>query len=236
MKYRYIKLTRADGKTHNNMQWDVGVTNRATGTGYKLCTDGVLHVYDTPEQAEFIKPVQVPNYTRAWIVESDDEGVTDGTKRGVKSCTVIEETTLPEITTEQRVEIAIRCALTVYDDPSFVEWAEKWLSGADRTKKSVDTVECAVRAEGAYAAADAAADTYAAAYADAHAACDVAAYAAAYDAYDAAAHAHAAVRAAYGGAAAEAAAYAAYAAAYAKLPELKAIITEVLGKEKNDER
>lgn len=39
-----------------------------------------------------------------------------------------------EITTEQRVEFSIRAALLVYKETSFVSWAEKWLSGEDRSE------------------------------------------------------------------------------------------------------
>jgi hypothetical protein len=93
---------------------------------------------------------------------------------------VIREITLPEITTEQRVEIAIRVALTCYDDPTFVGWAEKWLSGEDR---SIGSAHAALYAalyadDAAVAAVYDAATTYAAA--DAAAAAAVAAvYAAA---------------------------------------------------------
>lgn len=206
----YIKLTREDGTTRKGMRWDVGVTNRATGAGNRLCSDGVLHVYDTPEQAAFMRFAHCDSYTRAWEVESEDEGVTDGTKRGSKSCTVVQEIQLPKITTEQRVEIAVRASLLVYADAAYAEWANKWLSGEDRTAKA------------AYAAAEAASHAANAAYA-AHAAANAAAYSVANTAYAVNA-AHAASISAY--AAARAADNAAYAAGHV---DLQSIIKEVLG-------
>jgi hypothetical protein len=43
-------------------------------------------------------------------------------------------------TAEQRVKFAILCAQKVIGDtcPKWSEWAAKWLSGEDRTKKSAD--------------------------------------------------------------------------------------------------
>jgi hypothetical protein len=43
---------------------------------------------------------------------------------------------LPKLTTIQRVEIGIRCALTVCKDDKFRTWAENWLSGEDRSAES----------------------------------------------------------------------------------------------------
>lgn len=60
-------------------------------------------------------------------------------------------------------EFAIRCALKVYDNPEFVNWATKWLSGEDRSYKSAIEIAAnaaaewtAVRATEAEAAAEAA--------------------------------------------------------------------------------
>jgi hypothetical protein len=186
------------------MMWEIGKTNRAVGVG-GLCSAGVLHVYDTPEQAAFMLPAHMDGYTKLWEVECPDEGITDGTKRGVREATVIREVTLLELTTEQRVTIAIKVALVSYQDPGFVAWTEAWLTKKDRSVHA------------AYAAADAArAATNAAAYAVANAA----AYAA-----DAAADTDASAAA---NAAAYAVANAAYAAADAAALPLVTIIHDVL--------
>jgi hypothetical protein len=52
------------------------------------------------------------------------------------SLTTITEIPAVEITTEHRVEIAIRIALMTRRKPGFISWAEKWLSGKDRTAYS----------------------------------------------------------------------------------------------------
>ena len=40
------------------------------------------------------------------------------------------------LTPEQRVEIAVRCALLVYDGDPFQAWASDWIEGKDRTTQS----------------------------------------------------------------------------------------------------
>ena len=66
-----------------------------------------------------------------------------------------------------RVTLAIRLSLQVYGEASYVEWANKWLSGEDRSKKfayaAFDDAHDDAAASAAYAA-------YAYAYADADAA------------------------------------------------------------------
>jgi len=42
----------------------------------------------------------------------------------------------PVITNEQRIEISIRIAKLVCSDIKWNAWADKWLSGEDRTKSS----------------------------------------------------------------------------------------------------
>jgi hypothetical protein len=141
------KATRADGTTQGGMTWEVGKTNRATGEG-GLCSSGVLHVYDTPLQASFMIPAHVRGYMRLWEVECEDEGITDGTKRGVRDATPIREIPMPKITTEQSVEIAIRCALTVHSDPTYQRWADDWISGRDRSAEAAWAAEQAAWGRG----------------------------------------------------------------------------------------
>lgn len=208
----YIKLTDAEGRTKNDMEWSVGKTNRATGKGKTLCSNGYLHVYDTPEQAAFMQPIHVPSYTKAFEVHSRYKGITNGTKRGIKSCTVMRDITLPKLTKKQRVEIAIRVSLQIYHEATYESWAKGWLSGQDRTARAARAAHAAVRAAAYWTNA-----------ADHAAVCAVAAAARA--AYAAAS---AAIRAAV---AAEAAAYAVEDTANAKPLDLLSIIRQVFGKE-----
>jgi hypothetical protein len=119
----------------------------------QLCTDGVLHVYDTPEQAALMQHVYCRDYTRAWIVASDDEGISDGITRGIRSCTILQEIKLPELTTDQCVEIAIRVALLLgYDYEYYQRWADGWLSGRNRSAAAADAAASVADADDTYAA------------------------------------------------------------------------------------
>ena len=135
------KATDGDGHTKGGMYWGVGVTNRATGEGNELCTNGVLHVYETPEQAAFMLPAHVEGYTRLFEVEVPEIVANDGTKCWVKEATVLREIPMPVLTTEQRVTIAIRVSLLAYSNPGYVKWAEDWLSGEDRSERAAEPID-----------------------------------------------------------------------------------------------
>ena len=151
------KLTRQNMQTQNDMQWVLGVPNTATGEGNGLCTDGVLHYYYSAAEAVLFNLIH-GNYSnpRLFEAETPEEVATDGLKGGCKTLTLIKEILLPEISTEKRVEFAIRCALQVYKDESFVQWANQWLEGTDRSReaaRAAEAAEAAWAAEAARAAA-----------------------------------------------------------------------------------
>ena len=201
------KLVTQDYTTHGGMEWEIGVTNRATAEGNEMCTDQVLHCYADPYLAVLFNPrhANIKN-PRMLEIECSNIVATDGLKHACKEQTPIAEIELPQLTTRQKVLFAIKCSLFVYKTRDFVTWAENYISGADISVR-------AANAAAANAAADAAANAADAAYAAANAA-DAAAYAADAAAYAAANAANAADAAAYAAAnAADAAAYAAYAAA-----------------------
>jgi len=199
------KLTTQDKTTMGGMKWEIGKTNTATGKGTSMCTDQVLHCYASPHQAVFLNSIHANiNNPRLFMIACSELVDTDGLKHASKSQTPIKELPVPSLTTNQRVAIAIKLALTVYKAVGFVKWAHNWLNGTDRTVDAAYAAYTAGRAAATYTA-DAA--TYTAAYA---------AYTAAYAAYTADA-AYTATRAAYTADAAYAAARtvdAAYAAAY----------------------
>jgi len=207
-----VKLTDRNGQTYNGCQWGEGVTHTAKRGKMEECSDTVIHYYDDPLLAVFYNPIHgnFKDY-RMWEVETHGRTSTDRCKSWCKSLTTVREVDPPTLTTEQRVEIAIRVSLKVYTGPSYVTWAEGWLDGSDRSGAAAEAAS-----DAAYAAAEAAAEAASdAAYAAADAA--YAAAEAAYAAAEAAAEAaEAASDAAYAAAeAAEAASDAAYAAAEA---------------------
>ncbi len=206
---KLYKLTSQDMKTYNNFQWNIGEKRIAKGLSDSLCTDGLLHAYRDPYLALLLNTIHaaIPN-PRLWEIEASPILASDWGKVGTKEQTLVKELFL-SITVENRVEFAIRCALTIKTNKNWRQWAKNWLNGIDRTYKAANAAADAAAYAAIYAA-DAAADAaiYAADAADA------AAYAA-NAAADAAANAAAFAANAAANAAADAAAYAANAAANA---------------------
>jgi len=153
---KYCKLTDKNNRTFGGTQWGEGVTYRATGDGNTLCSKDVIHVYDHPLKAVMFNPVHADfKKYNLWECRVGKVVVNDKLKVGVKQCTTIRQIEAPVITTEQRVRFAIYCALKVYHDESFEEWANNWLSGQDRSAEAAEAAAEAV-AEAAAEAAGAA--------------------------------------------------------------------------------
>ena len=146
------KVTDENSQTKNNTQWGENISHTATETGTKLCSDGVIHAYENPYVAAFMYPVHT-DFKNPILWEAGGEVVLrEGQfKCGCKTLTTLKQIPLPKIFPEQRVEIAIRCTQLVYKDPAWNEWAEKWLSGEDRSKEAANTAYSAA-ADAAYAA------------------------------------------------------------------------------------
>jgi hypothetical protein len=215
-EYIPCKLTDKNCYTKNRTLWGENITHEATGSSNQaLCSDGWIHFYEHPLIAVFMNPMHAHfNEPRLYSCLIEGEIKKDGQlKSGCRKLTTLSRLPLPVITSEQRTEIGIRCAMIVYKKQHWSLWAQKWLSGEDRTEKSADdaTYEAAAVHAAAYAAA-AAADANAA-----DAAVDAAYAAAAADA------AYVDAAAAYAAGAADAA----YAAVHAVIPLLR-IIKEAL--------
>ena len=197
---KLYKLTDEHGCTRGGTQWGEGVTHSGTGEG-ELCGPGFIHAYLSPELAVLLNPIHANiKNPRLWECDGEIAQNDRNTKVGCVSLTTVREVPLPAVTTEQRVTFAIRCTLLVYRAPDFVAWAERWLSGEDRTRES---------------AADAADAAYAAAWSVAWAEAATAAWSVAWAATEAATAAWAAASAADAAAAADAASAASAAARYA---------------------
>ena len=180
-----IKLTDQNLRTHLGCQWVVGEWKKTDGTG-DLCGPGWLHAYDSAEVAAFMNPAHA-NFCDPffWCAEVRGRTIDDnGLKCGWTEMRLIKRVPCVEITTPQRVEIAIRCAMVVYHEPSWLTWAKKWIAGIDRSRQSEYAADAADAAADAADAAECAADAAdaaaeCAAYAAAEAAAEAAAYAAA---------------------------------------------------------
>ena len=130
------KLTDQNLQTHKGHQWTQGVEQVITKPGNTLCSDEVFHFYDSPEEAALYNPIHADiDNPILWEVECD-QVVHDGTKGGAKRMTLVKQASLPAISIDQRVQIAIRCVKLVYKEQKWNTWADNWLSGKDRSEKS----------------------------------------------------------------------------------------------------
>ena len=137
---KLYKLTDAQGRTRagedNELTWAVGVTHKTVSTGTRLCSSDVIHAYEHPLIAVLINPIHAdfnPATMRLFAAEGEIVAREGQLKCGVHALTVVEEIPVPVLTTEQRVKFAILCAKTVCKDATWNAWADKWLSGEDRT-------------------------------------------------------------------------------------------------------
>ena len=128
------KLTDANARTHDSCQWGIGITHEATEPGVQMCTNQVIHWYTDPLLAVFANPIHANyNPARLWECEVGEKVNGDALKSASKSVTTLRELPLPVISTEQRVEIAIRLVLPKCRNKKWLAWATKWLKGSDRT-------------------------------------------------------------------------------------------------------
>ena len=152
---KLYKLTDKNGQTWNGTQWGPGVSHSGTGEG-ELCGPGWIHAYEHPLIAVFMNPIH-GNFKNPRLWEAAGKvGLRDGQlKCGCKTLTTVREIPLPEITTEMRVRFAIMCAKDVCAaDIAWNAWADKWLSGEDRTQAAAAEARAgAAAARGGEAAA-----------------------------------------------------------------------------------
>jgi hypothetical protein len=133
------KLTDENLTTQNNTRWVINEWKETDGIQRELCNSSWLHAYEDIYVAAFMYVIHV-NYSnpRFFKAEGDGKFLSDGTKCGVTRLRLVEEIPLPTITKEQRIKIAILCALKVCHEASFVTWANDWLSGKDRSENAAD--------------------------------------------------------------------------------------------------
>ena len=181
MTQTICKLTDENMQTYNKTQWQLQQWQETDGSE-ELCSPGWLHYYSHPLLAAFLNPIHADFATpRLFEIEIAGKIKEDhGLKLGCTKLRLVKEIAVPAVTLEQRIKFGILCALEVYKDAKFVQWANNWLDGTDRSRAAANAAYAAARA-----AADAAADAAyaAAATADAAYAATNAAKSAAYAAY-----------------------------------------------------
>ena len=162
---KLYKLTDEQGRTRagedNELTWAVGVEHKTAGTGTRLCTADVIHACEHPLIAVLMNPVHAdlnPAKLRLFVAEGNIVAREGQLKCGVHALKIVEEIHVPVLTIEQRVKFAILRAKCVCTDVAWNAWADKWLSGENRSEAAAawEAAEAATRAE-AKAAAKAAA-------------------------------------------------------------------------------
>ena len=136
------KITDEYGETRGNTVWGEGVSHEAPGEG-ELCGAGWIHCYIDPLIAAFMYRIHVPFMNPIlWEAEAEPPFKYEGQlKMGCRKLTTIRKIPMPFIDIEQRVEIAIRCALsTESSTDAFTTWANNWLAGIDRSKESTRAI------------------------------------------------------------------------------------------------
>lgn len=155
------KLTTQDMKTRhrkpNEVTWEVGKWVEAAGdVGGSLCSDAYIHWYEgSPELAILLNPIHAHiEEPRCWEVECGGRESRDGgLKGGSRRVRLVREVPVPEITTEHRARFAILCAKAACNNPVWNQWADKWLSGEDRSVGAAEAAAWATRVAVASAAA-----------------------------------------------------------------------------------
>ena len=157
---KLYKLTDEQGRTRagedNELTWAVGVAHKTAGTGTRLCTADVIHAYEHPLIAVLMNPVHAdfdPATMRLFVAEGEIVAREVQLKCGVHALKIVEEIAVPTLTTAQRVKFAILCAKQVCKDAAWNAWADKWLSGENRSEAAAWEAARAAAAEAARAAA-----------------------------------------------------------------------------------
>ncbi|MEK7112476.1 MAG: hypothetical protein AAB875_04050, partial [Patescibacteria group bacterium] len=146
--------TRA-GKS-NALLWGEGVRH-GVAWGGTLCEAGCLHAYRTPLLAVLLDRAH-GRYTRehgAILWECGGEvRAEDGAKVGCGALTTVRRVEPPVVTTAQRVRFAVLCAQADgRSTAGWQRWAERWLSGEDRTRAAATDAAFAAAADAAAEAA-----------------------------------------------------------------------------------
>jgi hypothetical protein len=131
------KLTDAAMQTYGGFQWALGETRTTLGEG-ELCDEGWLHCYEDKHIGVIMNPIHAhldPSTMRMFEGIGGGNRLDDhGLKCGYTELTLVKEIDVPIISTEHRVAFAILCAKRVYGNAEWTRWAERWLSGEDRSE------------------------------------------------------------------------------------------------------
>lgn len=137
---KVYKITDKDNCTNSGRTlWGENVTLKREGKGeLDLLPKRVLRCYRDPYLAVFMSPIYDKyNPIKLWEAETTIIIYDDGTMSDVRELTTIRQIPLPELTIEQRVKIAAKCALQVCNEGTkLFDWSLEWVTGTNRSSAS----------------------------------------------------------------------------------------------------
>jgi len=158
---KVYKLTDEKMQTYKGFQWELNKTYTTSGEG-ELCGPGFLHSYEHPLLAVLHNLLHADfDLDTARLFEAEASGTIlkdNQLKMGSSQLTLTKEIPIPNITLEQRIKYGILCVREVCSDRDWNIWADKWLSGQDRSRSAAEAAAWSA-AEAAEAAARAARST-----------------------------------------------------------------------------
>jgi len=148
MEHLY-KLTDRDGYTRRGIEgyethWTPGETVTVTNSELPpvLCSSGVLHAYQHPLLGIMMNPVHAGIENPRLFICKGDVVANDGAMVGCRQLTCSEELDIDwSVSMSSRVRWAIKLARATQAgiSPAWRSWADRWISGADRTYASAET-------------------------------------------------------------------------------------------------
>ena len=132
------KLLDQELRSNNGQfQWEMGKEYTIEKPGNEMCSDEVFHCYNHPALAVLFNILHANiKDPKLFEIEVPEFVNNDRLKYASKSQKLIKEIDLPVISINQRIEFAIKVAKIVCKDEAWNAWADKWLSGEDRTEES----------------------------------------------------------------------------------------------------
>jgi len=125
-------------RTQWGRQWSIDVPHIVSGKG-NLNGPNWLHCHTTPLLAALLNPTRA-NISNLRMFKGDGYGrcpYDNNLNLGFSQMVLTEEIQIPNITLIQHVKFAILCARQVCIDSEWNVWTDVWLSGEDRSPKTL---------------------------------------------------------------------------------------------------
>ena len=135
MDHLYCKWLGQNMETWEDPKWEVGVPKELpVRNNLKLYEQGLFHYSPHPLIATLSVDFD-DNYKKLYEVLPEGMIVEGNNICGSTKLTLVKELEIPKVTLIQKIAFRIMCAKEIYKEPTFVEWANKWLSGENRSEK-----------------------------------------------------------------------------------------------------